>query len=748
MSKKFLACLVLILASLCLSKVSFAQTKRKNPPKQIAALPNKAQAEISAAKLTPEQQRRVQTFQIVWQTIKDNYFDQTFNNLDWDAVRKEYEPRVVASQTDAQLHFLLQEMINRLNRSHFTIIPPEVYQEIAKAKEKAKSENLKQKENNPSENAGETADTESDDEDFSAEYGIGVEVRILDNRVVITNVEKNSAAAKANLKAGFVIEKVNNVSLRDLLEKIQNFAAYSKAVQKQLPLEIVVWFLNGEKDTSVNLNYSDEKDELKTIDIKREKLEGESVKILQNLPEQFLSFKAESLNAEIGYIKFNFFAASVIDKFCGAISQFKDKKALVIDLRGNLGGSIGVMLSLGGLLTDKELRLGTAIYKVGKEDLLISPHIKNFKGKIVVLTDGLSYSAAEIFAAALQENSRAIVVGDRSAGEALPAATKILPTGAVFLFPIANFQTPNGNLLEGKGVEPDTLVSLDRQSLLEGGDKQLDAAVNFLRENLSKKDVATNNQDKISVKSENPPPPKPMPKIIANVNVPLPPAKITAKKGQDAAALKIIADFIMAAGGETALKSVNSYTAKGAASMTKAGANVSGSIEIYRKAPNKYTEELFIDGVGRLREIFDGKSYFVDSEILGTQKFSGASVIADKNLFADFYEILKIRELYPTVSFLGKFDSAGRKVNLIEALTPDGDKIAFAFDAETKLLVHRSSSFTDVSFADYRKVGSIQFPFRQTRSPLVAIQLDEVKINEKIDESVFSAHESCFDKPD
>lgn len=147
MSKKFLACLALILMCLCLSKFSFAQTRQKIPPKRIVVLPSAtAKTEFSDLKLTPEQQRRVQTFQIVWQTIKDNYFDQTFNNLDWDTVKKEYEPRVLASQTDAQLHFLLQEMINRLNRSHFTIIPPEVYQEIAKAKEKAKSENFKLKE--------------------------------------------------------------------------------------------------------------------------------------------------------------------------------------------------------------------------------------------------------------------------------------------------------------------------------------------------------------------------------------------------------------------------------------------------------------------------------------------------------------------------------------------------------------------------------------------------------------------------
>ncbi len=755
MLKKSLASLALILACLCFTGNSFAQKRRINPPQTIVSVPSATPIEtVRAAKLSPEQERRAQSFQIVWQTIKDNYFDRTFNNLDWDAVKKEYEPRVSALQTDAQLHLLLQEMIDRLNRSHFTIIPPEVYREIAKAREKAKGESVeKGKKKADSLDADKAIDAE-DADDFEAKYGIGIDVRIFDNRVVITRVKKKSAAEKAGLKIGYVIEKINEVSLKSFLEKIQNYGTYSKFVQKQLPLEIIAWFINGEKDTFVNLSYLDEKDQSKEIKILREKLDGESVKILQNLPEQFFRFETDSLSDEIGYIKFNFFAATAVERFCAAIGQFKDKKAIVIDMRGNLGGSFAVLLSLSGLLTDKDLKLGTAIYKIGHENLLIRPHPKNYSGKIVVLTDGLSYSAAEIFAAAMQENNRAIVIGDKSAGAALPATTKILPTGAVFLFPVANFQTPNGNLLEGKGIEPNLTVSLDRQSLLAGKDKQLDAAINFLQGNLSKKDNEAIRPNSFLTKAVNPPPPPPpapkakQQKTLATVTVPLPPPpKPVIKKGQDAAALKIFAEFIGAAGGESALKNLSSYAAKGTVKITRAGANVEGDVEIYRKAPNKFTETIFIEGFGEVREVFDGKNYFVDSKILGTEKHSETALISDKGLFADFYEILKVKELYPNINFLGKFDSGGRKLNLIEANSLDGRNVAFAFDAETKLLVHRSSGYTDVSFDDYRKVGGIQFPFRQTRSPIVLIQLSEVKINENIDESIFAARENCFDKP-
>src|SRR5262245_49310722 len=69
-------------------------------------------------RMPPDVQRRYDTFIQVWQTIKLNYFDPTFSNLNWDSVRSEYEPKVKAAHSDAELHDLLSSMIGRLNRSH------------------------------------------------------------------------------------------------------------------------------------------------------------------------------------------------------------------------------------------------------------------------------------------------------------------------------------------------------------------------------------------------------------------------------------------------------------------------------------------------------------------------------------------------------------------------------------------------------------------------------------------------------
>ena len=297
-------------------------------------------------------------------------------------------------------------MIDRLNRSHFSIIPPDVIFALERARETAKAEGDELGEQyDDDEETDETPEDEEetlDDEDYFATYGIGVELRVLEDQFVITRVEPNSAAEKAGLKIGYIIKNVNTVSIDALLKSANS--AESKKFKKQLPLAIVSYFLNGERDVPVLINYLDGDDKPQEKVIMREKLSGESVKLLSNLPRQFVRFEAESLNEETGYIKFNYFAVSLVDKFCGAIGKFKDKKNLIIDLRGNLGGSLGTLFGITSLLTDKQIKLGTEINKIGREERYVKAQKKNFKGKIVILVDGMSYSAAELFAAALQEN--------------------------------------------------------------------------------------------------------------------------------------------------------------------------------------------------------------------------------------------------------------------------------------------------------------------------------------------------------
>ena len=120
--------------AICLAVLLSAPLSRNLPAQQTykSAFPDSG-IEISE-KLSPAAERRLETFRLVWQTIRDNYFDQTFGGLNWNKIKTEFEPRALDAETDAELHTLLQEMINRLNKSHFVIIPPEVFSEIGRAR--------------------------------------------------------------------------------------------------------------------------------------------------------------------------------------------------------------------------------------------------------------------------------------------------------------------------------------------------------------------------------------------------------------------------------------------------------------------------------------------------------------------------------------------------------------------------------------------------------------------------------------
>jgi carboxyl-terminal processing protease len=753
---KIFPLLFLLVFVLAFSTNHYSQKRKTTqPPRATAVKSAKAVSAVSPRSLSPDLQRRVDAFNFAWQVIKDNYYDQTFSGLNWDKIQKEYEPRVLRTATDTQLHDILQEMINRLDRSHFAIIPPEVYQAIETAKAEAKAK-WKEKERvvEKDEDVEEEADAEDkfDFTDYSAKYGVGVELYLIENQFVVTRVEANSSAAKAGIKTGYILEKINDVSLRELLKQIEIYYAKIRNVKKHLPAEVVEYLLDGAENSFVTLSVTGENGQIKEIKLQRERLKGESVSLGDNYPEQFLKFETAALNDQTGYIKFNAFALPVIEKFCAALTELKDKQAIVIDLRGNTGGIIGSLIGLSGMLTETSIDLGTSIYKIGSENMTALSKAKNYKGRLVFLVDNQTASAAEIFAAGLQENNRALVVGEKTAGEALPSVSVSLPTGAVLLYPIANYKTRSGNFLEGKGVEPNFVVALDRKSLLEGKDVQLETALKLIKENTAfPKSLAEANQ-KGNVTAPPSPAPKPVAlgkgKQLAVVTIkapPLPPSPPPVYK-KDEKALQVIAEFINAIGGEEALNLINSYDLKGSTEIYYRGTKVEGEINILRQKPDRYAEIMRSPSIGKIRQVYNGKKAFVQTEY-GLDNEAPLTVkIEEIELFSPIHNLLK-KEFFKSLNYLGAFDMLGTKAHVIEAITPGDQTLAFAFNVETKMLVsYTTQQSYVVLFDDYRAVGKVLLPYNINRGSFMKLQLNEIKLNVPIADDNFAESENCYDR--
>ena len=128
-----------------------------------------------------------------------------------------------------------------------------------------------------------------------------------------------------------------------------------------------------------------------------------------------------------------------------------------------------------GLMTtrDSQLRFVVNPRRVNARGERVQP----FAGPVAILVDSLSGSASECFAGGMQSLGRVRVFGQRTMGQALPALFARLPNSDVLIHAYGDFVTPDGTRLEGRGVVPDEVVTLDRAQLLAGRDRTLEAAL-------------------------------------------------------------------------------------------------------------------------------------------------------------------------------------------------------------------------------------------------------------------------------
>src|SRR6185503_10362664 len=106
--------------------------------------------------------------------------------------------------------------------------------------------------------------------------GIGIDLRVLDGSAVVTRVEPGSTAARAGLRPGFVIKKVDERSLDSVIAEIEKHPLWGSIIRPELPVFLIAGFINGEQTASpVRLGFLDARNRLRTISIKRERLKGE-----------------------------------------------------------------------------------------------------------------------------------------------------------------------------------------------------------------------------------------------------------------------------------------------------------------------------------------------------------------------------------------------------------------------------------------------------------------------------------------
>lgn len=409
--------------------------------------------------LTPsERSANIESFEHVWQTVRDKHWDPKLNGLDWQAVHDELRPKIEAAKNADAARAVLNDMLDRLKQTHFGIFPGEVYHDL------------------------DSSTSTAEEPQSSDEAHPGIDLRVLDGHAIVTGVEPGSPAEGRGVKPGWEIVRIGKTDTAPLAARISKEFKDSTLLELRLTRSALSR-LQGRAGSSVHVDFLDGAGRPVALDLKRAQPRGKLVRF-GNLPVQYVWSEWRKPRPDVGYVRFNMFMepeglAKTMEE---AINGCRDCKGFVIDVRGNPGGIGGLAMGVAGWFIDQSgIQLGTEYLRGLTLKFAIFPRAEPFRGPLAVLVDGDSASTAEIFAGGLKDVKRARVFGTRTAGAALPSVIERLPNGDGFQYAIANYISQGGKPLEGIGVIPDEEVRTSRRQLIEGKDPPLDAAMEWIR---------------------------------------------------------------------------------------------------------------------------------------------------------------------------------------------------------------------------------------------------------------------------
>ncbi|MBN3879761.1 MULTISPECIES: carboxyl-terminal processing protease CtpC [unclassified Nostoc] len=342
----------------------------------------------------------------VWQIVQRQYVDGTFNQVDWQAVRKEYLSKSYSNPQDA--YKSIREMLKKLEDPYTRFMDPEEFKNMQV--------------------------------DTSGELtGIGITISQDEKTkqlVVIAPIEDTPA-----FKAG--------VLAKDIILKIDGKDT------KGMDTNQAVSLIRGEAGSQVSLTIMRD-GKTKQFDIKRARIEIHPVKFSQK----------KTPAGNLGYIRLNQFSANAGKEMQIAIKDLESKKVAgyILDLRGNPGGLLFSSVDIARMWIDKG-KIVSTVERQGEAEKEEANGRALTTKPLVVLVDKGSASASEILSGALQDNKRATLVGTQTFGKGLVQSVRPLEDGSGLAVTIAHYYTPNGTDINHKGISPDVKVDLSKKQM-------------------------------------------------------------------------------------------------------------------------------------------------------------------------------------------------------------------------------------------------------------------------------------------
>lgn len=306
--------------------------------------------------------------------------------------------------TEELIHNAIKGMVGNLD-PHSSFMPPEAFDELQ--------------------------------DDTKGEFsGIGIVITMKDGILTVISPIEGTPAYKAGIQAGDIIIRIDDKSTKDM--------AFWEAVNMMRGPrheEVLITVIREEEPESIEFS------------LKRDFIPMESV-------------RSTMLGPGYGYLRITNFRMNTLDDIKKHLVELESKdkglKGLIIDLRDNPGGLLDQAVKISDLFLDQgdivsikgRQEENTQIFKAHSND-----EDRNYP--IVVLINGGSASASEIVAGALQDHSRALILGTTSFGKGSVQTVHPLKEGFGIKYTIARYYTPNGRSIQAKGIEPDIEVEYE-----------------------------------------------------------------------------------------------------------------------------------------------------------------------------------------------------------------------------------------------------------------------------------------------
>jgi carboxyl-terminal processing protease len=381
-----------------------------------------------------ERRRAEQILNLVSKDVHNNFYDDALKGLDWPALMEQARQRIRSAEELGQMHGAISALLYQLHDSHTVFIPP---------KRKIK-----------------------------AVYGF--EAQPFGNNILVYQVDKDGPAAKAGLQLGDRIVGVNDI--KAVRETFFDVMRYLTILDPRVELDVEV-AQNGS---------------VRVVKV--------PATVIPQAPQYFFSFIETGRDSDaqkrlydfknyedgIQYLRVRTFLMPSTE-IVGMIKPLRDAKAVILDLRGNGGGSLSTLVDLMGQIVRESFEMATSVSRRKSEPIRVKPLSPHIISPLYVLLDSASASASEMFARSMQIHKRAVLIGDRSSGSVNSAQFFWQPIGSwegvEFGTEIATSKVvmENGEELEDRGVTPDEFCVPTPEDLRTERDPCLDRALAMAR---------------------------------------------------------------------------------------------------------------------------------------------------------------------------------------------------------------------------------------------------------------------------